>query len=215
MIAGASILVVRRDGSPKVVLSATGRIVKQISSAPCGGMLAREPRSLRFVRHIERLRAMGETVPRVERLYALAGTSLHVLVYVPVAGTSLRETVQGATPSPPLLRRFARTCARLHDGGAIFRAGHLDNYIVTEDGTLALIDVHGFGFTFGSLSVFRRARSFRIVLKHEVDRAFVASSGGVRAFLDLYVRESSLGALRGGALRLLVWMMHPAAREAW
>ncbi len=44
MTAGATILVVRRDGSPRSVLSTTGRIVKQESSAPCGGRLDREPR---------------------------------------------------------------------------------------------------------------------------------------------------------------------------
>lgn len=215
ILSGATVLVGGRGKHPKVALTTDGRIVKHISKEPCGGALDREPRALRFARHVLRLRALGFPVPEVERVHSLDDGRQDVLIYRPLSGVPLRDAARRADDAPRLLRKFAATCAGLHDAGVLFRSGHLANYILMDDGNLGLIDVHALSFTSGPASIFRRARTFRILVKDDADRLFLASGGGLQSFLDAYVAASSLGPTRARAFRRLVWLMHPRARAVW
>lgn len=215
MLRGGRVLVARSDGAPKVVLTSDGLIVKRISPEPCGGVLDRTPRALRFVRHAHRLAALGVPVPDVLAVHRVEGVRDHVLVYRPVAGRTVREAASDAEDPAALSAAFARSLARLHDLGVVFRAGHLGNYVLCDDGSLGLIDVHALSIVGGPVSVVRRARSFRILLKDPRDRALVSAAGGLRGFLRHYGSATRLGAARLALLTALVRALHPAARRGW
>jgi hypothetical protein len=99
----------------------------------------------------------------------------HYVRYAFLEGTTLRSALAGATDAEQadLVALLAAFFARLHESGVLFRAGHLGNFILRDDRSLALIDLENLQIRRSPLALGLRVRNFGHLLRYPVDRALL------------------------------------------
>lgn len=129
------------------------------------------PYAQRFADHCAEAARRGLSAPEVEGLWKRHEPQVHVVIYRWREGRELREALKGEDAAA-LMERFGRFMAAMHAAGADFRAGHLGNFLVAADGTIALLDCVDLSFSNRPLSATRRQQALqRSMSRYEEDRA--------------------------------------------
>jgi serine/threonine protein kinase len=183
LIRGARVLTAD-DYGPKVLETADGYMVKLIRRKHRLSLAGLFPYAARFARNAERLQELGISTVRVERLAYAPKACRHVLVYRKLAGEPLRQSLAGSDAPEPLLRKLAAFMAELHTKGVYFRSLHLGNILLQPDGQLALIDLADLSLSSGPLSLRKRVRNFRHLLRCGADHRCIAGYGVLHFLLD-------------------------------
>ena len=199
--------VLARDGyGEKVLRLPSGEFLKLFRRKRRLSSAAWNPYAVRFAFAAERLTRLGVPTVEVLEVFRVAEMERDIVRYRPLPGETLRD-VLAASESDAVLSDFARFLAQLHERGVYFRAIHLGNVMVIGAGRFGLIDVCDTYFGEGSLSLVRRVRNFKPLVRGPGDRESLEAYGG-RAFLDHYLDAAGLSARRADLLRRGVARMH-------
>ena len=204
LTSGAKVLSRDRHGD-KVLSLADGRVLKLFRRKRLLSSGLFFPYAQRFAAAAEKLAQRGIPAVRVRAVLRISDMHRDAVVYDYLPGQPLREA---AERNADLLDDLARFMAELHAKGVYFRAIHLGNVLVQPDGALGLIDVSEARFSRGGLSVSKRARNFKPLLRYQQDLDALAAFGFTR-FLNRYIEAAGLSACRAGALRRRVVSLEP------
>ncbi len=124
---------------------------------------------------------------------------MHFVVYPMLPGFSIRELDERDLLQPGVAGQLAAYMASLHKHGVYYKALHLGNIIVQEDGSFALIDIHSTRFYKQPLSIDKRVRNLLNMLRYPQDRKII-SKDGVSQYFGEYLQASGLNARHQSAL---------------
>jgi hypothetical protein len=191
---GARVLAADRHGE-KVLLRPDGRIIKLFRRKRLLSSALFFPYATRFERAASELTARGFRTVTVSLAARIPSIGRDAVVYVMLPGVSLRQALlDDPKRRDPLMNQWIVLLARLHAAGVYFRATHLANIIVPDDGgELAIIDVSEARCRRGPLSPALRARNFRPLVKYKEDVDAMRSFGAAR-FVAAYLQAASLEA---------------------
>jgi tRNA A-37 threonylcarbamoyl transferase component Bud32 len=188
--------VLERDGyGEKVLALADGTLIKIFRRKRWLSTALFLPYARRFVRNTRLLAERGVlTVCVVDTTYCPT-VGRHLVTYQPLPGATLRQALEDLTSERRrLLLVFAQYVACLHRKGVYFRSLHFGNVIVPpDDGQLGLIDVADLSLHARPLSIRRRVRNFRHMLRYAQDRAALRECGWAD-FLNCYLAAEVLPA---------------------
>lgn len=157
------------------------------------------PYALRFKRCAQRLIELGFNSVRVEKMAHCRELDMHFVVYPMLPGLSIRELDERALLQPGVAAQVAAYVASLHRNGVYYKAFHLGNIIVQEDGSFALIDIHSTRFYKSPVSIDRRARNLLNMFRYQQDRNII-DNDGVSHYFGEYLQASGLNAEHQAAL---------------
>ena len=138
----------------------------------------------RFASNARRLLKLGfNTVEMVDE-FNCPHIDRQCVVYKPIAGTTLRDVMR-ANFEQDRMNRFAHFIAELHNRGVYFRAMHLNNVIVGDDGGFGLIDISEMWIWPWRVGTWKSLRNFRhIVNKNDAD---IFWKTNMKAFREAYL----------------------------
>ncbi len=190
LVAGAEVVSKDRFGD-KVLALRDGRMFKLFRLKRLVSSAVIRPYAGRFERAARKLRALGVPTVRVAGTFRIPGIHRHAVVYHPLEGRTLREALGDAEERDRVLAPFAAFLSLLHEKGVYFRAVHFGNIIFTPGGAFGLIDVSEVRISRASLTVRKRIRNFRHMLRYPEDRAALYGFGMDR-FVAQYLEHSRL-----------------------
>lgn len=197
--------VIEQDGhGPKVLMIDPATMVKLFRRKRLVSSATVYPYAARFVRHAQRLRAVGIAAPEVTAYYYCAERKRHLVIYRRLPGESLRERLQansGGKGAAASMRALGKLYANLHRQGVYFRSLHFGNVLRADDDSLALIDVSDLRWYRRSLGLRRRLRNFAPLLTHAVD-AVLCNDRLRRELVASYVEHAGLSLSDRGRQRL-------------
>lgn len=182
-----------RDGrGVKVFQLADGRMVKIFRRRNLFTSDFFRPYADRFRQNAESLALLGIKTVLVEKVFVCPTQKQHLVLYQSLPGRTLREALADEGGRRELLARFGAFFAQLHGKGVLFRSIHFGNVIVApENESFALIDIADMAFYRGPLSLAKRVRNFRHMIRYDGDRRWIEASG-TESFLRHYVDASLL-----------------------
>jgi hypothetical protein len=203
VLAGDAKMLARRRGRPKVFETSDGSIWKVIDARPRWSLLGRNHKAVRFASNARDLARCGIPCPEVLRTLWVDEPKEHVIVYRPVDGITLKEAMETGQRAS-LQSSLATFIARLHEQGVYFKGGHLENYILMDDGHLGIIDIEDVWIAPLLFNYAVRARSFRILFKYQDNRELLGEAGCLEPFIESYLAASGMsGFTRGLFLKAL------------
>ena len=152
------------------------------------------PLATRFKQHAETLTAKGIPTITISEAFEVPHLERQGVLYQALPGETLREWLQ-ANPGDPALKQlkaYGAFLAKVHALGILFRSIHLGNVLVTEDGSLALIDIADIRFRrSGALTTAQRKRNFKHLTRYPIDCELL-SQGAERTFIQAYFAAADL-----------------------
>jgi tRNA A-37 threonylcarbamoyl transferase component Bud32 len=185
LVAGAEVIEADRWGE-KVLRLADGSLLKLFRRKRLLSSAAWHPYALRFAQNCTALAANGIACPTVLAVYRVKALERDIVHYDPLAGITLREVFKRGTDADPLRAKLGRYMAELHTKGIYFRSAHLNNIILTPEGSMGLIDVADMRTFNKPLPRSLRVRNFRHVLRVKSDRKFLLNDND-RIFIESYL----------------------------
>jgi len=196
LIDSSEILLEESQG-PKVCRSASGDVVKfffrrkRLVSSNLWN-----PYALRFARNSLALAHMEIPAARVTAWGRVPHLRQHYVRYGFLTGTTIRSALDSSESrdGEALACSLAVALARLHKQGVLFRAGHLGNFLLRPNGTLALIDIENLSCYPHPLSLGQRARNFGHLLRYPRDRFLIWDryrEGFWRSYCDAAALDSA------------------------
>ncbi len=181
---------VRRTGAPKVVrldLRAGERLILKLWY-PKGGITSEAifHYATRFRRHAARLRRKAVAAPDPRGWGSVNGTRIRFVCYPEIAGRTLREWIPRVD-----LEAVGVFVAGLHDGGIDFRSLHMGNILWSGGDRFGLIDVTDCYFPW-FMSRRRRLKRLQFFCAHHPERAYLATDGNWRRFVQAYCESAGL-----------------------
>ncbi|MCM8535738.1 MAG: hypothetical protein NE334_07370 [Lentisphaeraceae bacterium] len=185
--------VLERDGhGDKVILTKDRKICKIFRCKRAISTARFYPYAKRFEDNAASLNEMGIPCVEVEGVYRVPSKSRDIVVYPLLEGETLRDFLRDNSEQlAEKVSGLATFIARLHDKGVYFRSLHFGNVLVLPSGEFGLIDVSDMKIYKKSLSLSKRARNFKAVLRYEEDIQFLKTFGEV-AFFDKYLEVPKL-----------------------
>lgn len=211
LIDGATLL--RADGfGPKVYETRDGQIVKLFRIKRWWSSSTLYPYSLRFRRNSRRLQRRGYRCATIDQVFYCHAVRRHGIVYRKMHGEPLDTLLDGEDArGARVFRDYAAFVARLHADRIYFRSLHPGNVLLMDDGGYGLIDVGDMRFPRFALTLDRRRRNFRHLLRsvefNEALRHYPADT-----FIDAYLDAAVLPADQSRQLR--VWLREDFKRTA-
>lgn len=153
-----------------------------------------KPYAKRFRDNAKRLNQLGIPTVKVNKVCYCRPQKRHLIFYLPLPGTDMRGLLSRPIDNEktPMLEKFARLLANLHEKGIYFRSIHFGNIIVSPDQKhLSLIDIADIKFYSSPLNMKRRLRNFKHFLRYPEDMKSLHQYGLPR-FLEVYALESRL-----------------------
>ena len=203
LIKGATLL--REDGfGPKVYEARDGRIIKLFRVKRWWSSSMLYPYSLRFRRNSRRLQRRGYRCVTVDEIFYSHAVCRHGIIYRKMHGEPLDALLCGQDArGARVFREYAAYVARLHADRIYFRSLHPGNVLLLADGDYGLIDVGDMRFPWFALTLDRRRRNFRHLLRSvEFQEALQHHQGD--SFIDAYLDASGLDAGTAHQLRGLL-----------
>ncbi|MCM8530011.1 MAG: hypothetical protein NE330_02525 [Lentisphaeraceae bacterium] len=185
--------VLERDGhGDKVILTKDRKICKIFRCKRAISTARFYPYANRFQDNAESLNRMGIPCVEVEGVFRVPSKNRDIVVYPLLEGETLRDFLR---ENPDQLSEkvsgLANFIAILHEKGVYFRSLHFGNVLVLPSGEFGLIDVSDMKIYKKALSLSKRARNFKAVLRYEEDIQHLENFGG-SAFFDKYVESARL-----------------------
>ncbi len=156
------------------------------------------PRVMRFCNNLESLRNLGYAVPTIDKLQKCPELKFSLVQYEKVEGQDIRTLAKAGDVE--VIQKVADFLANLHQNGVFFRSIHLENLLLQSDyKTFGIIDVTDIQFSARPLSLYKRLRNLRHLLKEKNDRE-LWQAFGVERFLKLYFSAAKLSPLKEALL---------------
>jgi tRNA A-37 threonylcarbamoyl transferase component Bud32 len=169
----------------KVWLLPDERVVKLFRTKRLVSSARLVPYSTRFARNAARLRAHGIPVPEVLETFHCPDIERHGVIYRRLPGETVAALLQRRRDEK-LVAKLAVLLAGLHEKGVYFRSVHPGNVLLTEAGSLGLIDLQDVHFRPWPLGQWARARNFRHLFNSDPQSQGVRDFG-FEPFVDLYL----------------------------
>lgn len=201
---GAEVLERDRLSRPSVLRTHDGLVYKLLRYEDA----SEHPYAITFRNNAEGLARLGVPTVKVRRVLRVTDLKTDVVVYPFVPGRTLREHMAQPPTDPALVLRLMDFVTDLHRMGVYFRAIHLRNILLLPNGGFGLIDLGALAFRQGALSVYYRARNFRILIKYPEDLAALSTPGlanTVRHYLD----QAEMSPLRARAFLTILRCFRP------
>ena len=173
---------------PGLYLSPEGEIYKSYYARRRLSRSAWRLPAKRFAENGRALRKLGITAPLAKAVYRFAPKRMHLVLYNRLPGEDLREA---ASRDAQRLSGTGAFIASLHQQGVHFRAIHLGNVLVSEDGELGLLDIADLNIRKGPLLPTTRARNVAHLLNHPADAQPLLDYGRGRLVGD-YLEHANL-----------------------
>ncbi len=158
---------------PKLLLPGDGSMLKVYRCKRWWSKARFWPYCRRFANHAARLRALGIAAPEVLCLYRLRELDRTAVRYRPLPGQDLREVLRDYADdrerTAGLVEALGRFTARLHETGILFRAMHLGNVLLTDEGEFGLIDLADMTVGRRRLSCRNRLRAWHFMTRYRDD----------------------------------------------
>jgi tRNA A-37 threonylcarbamoyl transferase component Bud32 len=119
----------------------------------------------RFAGNAKRLQRLGIPTVMVDAVYNVPHIERQAVLYRPLVGTTLRDRMR-ADFDQAVLNRYAEFIAALHDKGVYFRAMHMNNVLLCEDGSFGIIDMADMWIWPWHVGLWKSLRNFRHILNH-------------------------------------------------
>lgn len=190
MVVGAKMLSADKHGD-KVLALPDGYFVKVFRRKRRLSSSLILPYAKRFERGARKLRERHVPTVQVVSSYRVKSIGRDLVFYCPLEGKPLRDALRELNNPKSLIARFAGFFASLHERGIYFRATHFGNVLLTPDGEFGLIDVSEVYFYRSALSLSKRVRNFKVILRYREDREAILSFG-FESFLDSYFENSTV-----------------------
>ena len=160
------------------------------------------PRVMRFCNNLESLRRLGYAVPTIDKLQKCPELRFSLVQYEKVVGEDIRTLAKAGDVE--VIAKVADFLANLHKNGVFFRSIHLENLLLQPDyKTFGVIDVTDIQFSALPLSIYKRYRNLRHLLKEKNDRQ-LWQAFGVERFLTLYFAAAKLSPFKEKVLATLI-----------
>ncbi len=156
------------------------------------------PLAVRFKQNSEALIRRGIPTVQIDQIFELPHLHRQAVLYQALPGSTLRDWIDQRADEAVDVRQqieaYGAFVAQLHDCGILFRSLHLGNVLVTNDGTLALIDIADMTLRrSGALSTSQRKRNFKHITRYPIDRKHLLKAG-VDIFANAYFNATCLSA---------------------
>lgn len=177
----------------KVLLLPDDRILKLFRRKRLLSSQIWSPLVSRFQKNAEMLTRKGIPTITVSETFKAPHLERQCLLYQAIPGETMRDWLQQHEGSElrQKMEAYGAFVARIHASGVLFRSLHLGNVLVTEEGTLALIDIADIRFCrFGALSLAQRKRNFRHMTRYAIDRKLLSQASD--SFFSAYFEKSGL-----------------------
>ncbi len=150
------------------------------------------PYSQRFKRNSVLLAELAIPSVEVKVVYRIETSGNQAVVYRELQGTSVRDCFLTDRSSPiGMGAKIGEFIAGLHSKGIYFRSLHLGNILLLQSGEFGLIDIADMQIRPWSLSVAKRARNFRHLLRYQND-ADIFAQLDIAAIMEGYFRIAVL-----------------------
>ena len=192
LIRGAEVLSGGRR-RPDVYLTPDNKVVKLFRQKGLFTSNRLYPYARRFERNTERLRALGFHSVMVEKSAKCRHLDAYLVVYPLLPGKTIRELGGGhANEQSHALARLPGYLCALHQRGVYYKALHLGQVLVQEDGSFALLDIGSTQFRSKPVSVRNRVGNFFNILRYAEDHLSLTRHG-LRRFFGDYLDCCELG----------------------
>ncbi|MDE1461923.1 hypothetical protein [Spartinivicinus poritis] len=184
--------IVEQDGCGVKVLTLTdGTFLKLFRNKRFISSARIYPYARRFANNANSLKKAGITTVTVIETYKINLPPRSIVRYQPLSGNTVREVARSNldTLKQGQIKKIAQFIAILHNKGIYFRSLHLGNILVTEDGNLGLIDISDMKFYSKPLSVGKRIRNFRHLMRYKND-AKLLFQYEPSSFIDSYLNAN-------------------------
>jgi tRNA A-37 threonylcarbamoyl transferase component Bud32 len=152
----------------------------------------------RFASNARRLQKRGFRTVAVEAVFNIPHIDRQGVLYTPLAGTTLRDAMR-AHFDQSVMNRYAEYIAALHDKGVYFRAMHMNNVLVCEDGSFGIIDMADMRIRPWHVGLWKSLRNFKHILNH--NEADILWQTNMFRFRQHYLASRQLNALSKALLR--------------
>jgi tRNA A-37 threonylcarbamoyl transferase component Bud32 len=150
------------------------------------------PYAQRFADNTARILELGIPSVKIIGVYRIPHLNRDAVIYHRMEGDTLRTVLeQEGKRKKELIAQTAKFISRLHKLGICFRSLHFGNILLLPDGQMGLIDVSNMKIFSHPLSVWKRIRNFKALLRYREDIENI-NNYGFKEFVDLYLRESKL-----------------------
>lgn len=150
------------------------------------------PYAQRFADNAERILELGIPCVKIIDVYRIPHLKRDAVIYHRLEGETLRAVLkQEGKGKKELITLTAQFISRLHRLGICFRSLHFGNILLLPDGQMGLIDVSNMKIFSHPLSIWKRIRNFKALLRYREDIERI-NNYGFKEFVDLYLRESKL-----------------------
>ncbi|MCX4026098.1 toluene tolerance protein [Endozoicomonas sp. SM1973] len=149
------------------------------------------PYARRFADNANSLKKAGIRSVTVLETYKIKLPPRSIVRYQPLSGKTVREVAIGNLDAlkQNQIKKIAQFIATLHNKGVYFRSLHLGNILITTDGSLGLIDIADMKFYNKPLSVGKRIRNFRHLMRYKNDAKLLLQNEPV-SFIDSYLEAN-------------------------
>jgi tRNA A-37 threonylcarbamoyl transferase component Bud32 len=206
LIDGAKLLEKDTCG-PKVFLTVDRKVCKLFRCKRTFSSTRLYPYVKRFANNANTLRKKGIPSVSVCEVYRVPHIDRDLVHYEFLEGKTLRDTLQEGY-SDQLIEGTARFIAQLHNLGIYFRSLHFGNIIILPNGDFGLIDISDMKIKRKSLSLRKRVRNFKALMRYEVDLNSI-NNLGFKPFVEAYLQASNL-TMKSFLRTLRLQTKHPA-----
>jgi tRNA A-37 threonylcarbamoyl transferase component Bud32 len=176
----------------KVLLSPDNKIYKLFRFKRKISTARFYPYAQRFADNAARLLELGIPCVKPIGVFHIPHLKRDAVIYHRMEGHTLRRVLElEGKRKKELIARTAKFISRLHKLGICFRSLHFGNILLLPDGQMGLIDVSNMIIFSRPLSIWKRTRNFKALLRYREDIESI-SSYGFKEFVDLYLRKSGL-----------------------
>ncbi|WP_249678170.1 toluene tolerance protein [Pseudomonas abieticivorans] len=199
---GANVL--EADGSgDKVLQLRDGRFLKLFRRKRLLTSAALYPYAQRFADNTKALQERDIPCPDILAVYRIASIERDAVYYEPLAGDTVRHLIDQPELAAVLRIRLGGFVAQLHDAGVYFRSLHLGNVVITPEQRLGLIDIADLKCQRSPLTIRRRLRNFRHLMRYEQDYRWLLGDDGGKTFLAAYQAALAPRSSRPGMMERL------------
>lgn len=178
-----------RGDQPTILLTKDNTVIKHMFHDEYAHknkwMYKLKPPAVCFQKNAEHLSQLGIPTVTVSELYDYPELNCHLVFYNFLKGKSILSLLREGDYSS--LAQLPTFIAKLHKLGIHYRDLNMDNVILQDDGSFALIDVRPIEIQRKALSVRRCARTFANLLNYEEDREALEHFG-IERFINLYLK---------------------------
>jgi len=190
MVGGAMVIALDEYGD-KVLKLPDGLMVKLFRLKRMLSSAVLWPYAKRFARGARRLSELNIPSVEVVATFRVKSMGRDIVVYRPLEGEPLRAALHHRENHDKLLTAFSAFFSRLHDRGVYFRGIHFGNVIVLPNSGFGLIDVSEIYVSPSPLSISKRIRNFKPILRYSEDKAALLGFG-LETFLSFYLKNANL-----------------------